>query len=123
MDGGARPGVYMVPYSDCPNKYFGESGRGLSVRPQEHKYAVSRHDKNNAFYKHKLDTCQNGDAAHAIDWESAKLLHASNNWYDRLVVESSLIKNYPNFNGMQSTLGIDQFSSKLVVQSIPNLNL
>ena len=58
-----------------------------------------------------------------IPVKKSKLLHANNCWYNRLVIESSLIKTYPNFNSMKSTLGIDHYSAKLVVNSIPNLNL
>ena len=60
---------------------------------------------------------------HSIDWENSRIVHPSSNWYVRLVIESSLIKTLPNFNGMKSTLGIDHFSAKLVRESLPNLNL
>ena len=112
-----------MPCGGCDRHYFGESGRSLNTRIKEHKYAVSRHDINNSFYKHRIETLENNGTAHNIDWEGAKLLHANNCWYNRLVIESSLIKTYPNFNSMKSTLGIDHYSAKLVVNSIPNLNL
>ena len=115
------PGIYRVPCSDCSSSYFGETGRSLNVRLNEHKYAVSRSDTNNAFYKHQKDTFENNGVAHNINWEGAKLMHTSFNWHNRLVIESSLLKCFPNFNNMKSTLGIDQYSAKLVVDSIPNL--
>ena len=122
-DRGAVPGVYQVPCSDCSRNYFGESGRGLNTRLKEHKYAVSRKDSNNAFYKHQKQTYDSDGTAHDINWEGARLLHANQDWHNRLIIESSLIKTFENFNGMRSTLGIDHFSAKLVIESLQNLQL
>ena len=121
VDVGTAPGVYSVPCANCPSVYFGETGRGLNVRLGEHKSAVSRRDNNNALYKHKIYTSERG-FMHQIDWEGAKLLHINHNWNDRVAVESSYIKSYSNFNGMKSTLGIDKFSAKIVLDSIRKLH-
>ena len=120
-DGGASPGVYRIPCRDCSENYYGETGRGLNIRLNEHKSAVSRMDPNNAFFRHQRDTYAKYGTRHNIDWDGAKLIHKNFDWYNRLVLESSLIKTSPNFNGMKSTLGIDSFSAKLVVNSVPNL--
>ena len=120
-DRSAVAGVYSVPCVDCSSHYYGETGRGLSVRLNEHKCAVNRKDTNNAFYKHQKETFEKQGKAHDIDWEGAKMLHSSHNWNHRLIIESSLIKSFHNFNGMSSTLGIDNYSAKLVLDSIPNL--
>ena len=120
-DRSAVPGIYSVSCVDCSSHYYVETGRSLTVRLSEHKYAVNRKDPNNAFYKHQKDTFEKQGKAHNIDWEGAKMLHSSHNWNHRLVIESSLIKSFQNFNGMSSTLGIDNYSAKLVVDSIPNL--
>ena len=77
-------------------------------------------DHNNAFYRHQNDTQKYG-SMHNFDWNGAELLCREPNWYNRLVLESSLIKTSPNFNGMKSTLGIDHFSAKLVINSVPKL--
>ena len=78
-------------------------------------------DPNNAFFRHQRDTYAKYGTRHNIEWDGAKLIHKNFDWYNRLVLESSLIKTSPNFNGMKSTLGIDSFSAKLVVNSVPNL--
>ena len=116
------PGVYRIPCLNCPSSYFGETGRGFQTRLDEHKNAVIRRDLNNAVYKHKLETSQNSGFMHRIDWDGAKLLHINHNWNNRLAVESSFIKYFDNFNGMKSTLGIDHFSAKLVLESINKLH-
>ena len=59
---------------------------------------------------------------HQIDWKGSKLLHINYNWNHRIAVESSFIKSFDNFNGMKSTLGIDQFSAQMVLQSISKLH-
>ena len=123
VDAGALPGVYSVPCENCSSRYFGETGRGLQVRINEHKNSVARLDQNNAFYRHQRETQNNTGSMHNIKWDEAKLIHVNSNWYDRLIIESSLIKCLPNFNGMNSTLGIDQFAAKLVLNSIHNLKL
>ena len=117
----ASPGVYRVPCLDCSENYYGETGRGLSIRLNEHKNAVSRKDQNNAFFRHQKDTFAKSGREHSINWDGAKLIHKNSNWYNRLIVESSLIKTSENFNGMKSTLGIDSYSAKMVVNSLPNL--
>ena len=119
---GAAPGVYSVPCSNCPDLYFGETGRGLNVRLGEHKNAVLRRDTSNALYKHKKETLEKHGIMHNIDWDGAKLLHINYNWNNRLAVESSYIKSFDNFNGMRSTIGIDKFSAKIVLESIPKLH-
>ena len=121
MEGGAVPGVYCVPCCNCPSVYFGETGRSLPVRINEHKNSVARLDSNNAFYRHKKETQENTGSMHNINWDQASLVHMESNWFNRLIIESSLIKCLPNFNGMKSTLGIDQFSAKIVINSVPNL--
>ena len=122
VDVQVAPGVYSVPCFNCPKFYFGETGRGLNVRLGEHKNAVSRRDMSNALYKHKIETSEKEGVMHQINWEGSKLLHINHNWNNRLAAESSYIKSFPNFNGMKSTLGIDQFSAKLVLDSIPKLH-
>ena len=39
------PGVYKVSCSNCPGVYFGETGRTLSLRMQDHKKSISRGEK------------------------------------------------------------------------------
>ena len=44
----------------------------------------------------------------------------SDDKYKRLVVESSCILRTPNLNGMQSILGVDNMSQRLILES-PNI--
>ena len=112
-----RAGVYRVPCQNCPKSYFGETGRPFNVRLKEHKSAVQKGDLRNACFKHISDT------SHDIDWSNAKLLYSEDDWYRRLVLESSCMAICPNFNNMRSTLGIDQFSARLILKSRPELDL
>ena len=60
----------------------------------------------------------------ASNWlrDGAKLLHVNHDWNNRRAVESSYIKSYSNLNGMKSTIGIDNFSAKIVLESIRKLH-
>ena len=69
----------------------------------------------NAVFKHVRDT------NHAIKWRAAKLVFNSNVESHRLTVESALIRKIPNFNNVQSTLGVDALSSELILKSKPDI--
>ena len=112
------PGVYSIPCKNCENIYYGETGRNFPIRLNEHKAAVRLGHVNNACFKH---VWENRD--HSIDWEGAKLIYPSNNHYERLVVESTCILSMPNFNNTRSTLAIDRLSSKIILESQPNIRV
>ena len=69
----------------------------------------------NAVFKHVRDT------NHVINWRAAKLVFNSNVESHRLAVESALIRKIPNFNNVQSTLGVDALSSELILKSKPDI--
>ena len=105
-------GVYSVPCRDCGLSYYGETGRSVEVRLGEHKSAVRNKDIKNACYKHVSST------NHNIDWNNSNLIFHSEDWYRRLVIESSCIVTKPNYNNMRSTLAIDKFSASLILNTI-----
>ena len=78
--------------------------------------AVRLGNNNNACFKHSFNK------RHDIDWDNAKMLYKSDNHYNRLVVESTLIKTKPNFNNMNSTLAIDNLSADIILRSNPKIN-
>ena len=107
----SKSGVYNIPCKNCPQVYYGETGRGLDTRIREHKLAVRRGDRNNAMFRHSFE------ARHDIDWNNASIIYPSSSHYDRLVFESACIISQPNFNHLQSTLGIDKFSAEIILKS------
>ena len=109
------PCVYKIPCKTCPRSYYGESGRGLATRVSEHERYVRREYKSKAVYKHKTHATPN----HEIDFEGAQALYHSDNWYNRLVVESTLILTKNNFNNGQSTLAIDNLASQIITKTHP----
>ena len=74
--------VYKIKCCDCQATYIGESGRNLNIRLTEHKRATRNGDINNRFAEHHLQT------NHRIDWDSAKCVTYSTNYYQRLTLES-----------------------------------
>ena len=110
------PGVYSIPCQDCPQKYYGETGRPFSERLKEHKAAVRNKNWNYSAYRHVRSK------NHNLNWEEAKIIYPSYNYYDRLVIEASCIKTQENFNHKNSTLAIDQLSANLILKSNSNIS-
>ena len=61
-----RPGaVCKIKCSNCQVTYIGETGRNLTTRLNDHKWATKKDDLNNNIAEHHLKT------SHIIDWDSA----------------------------------------------------
>ena len=61
------------------------------------------------------------DTDHVPKLDDSCVIYRSDDKYKRLVVESSCILRTPNLNGMQSTLGVDNLSQRLIFESHPNI--
>ena len=83
--------VYSIPCSQCPKQYIGETNR-FSRRLTEHKGDIRRHNQLSSLYVHMT----NND--HLMDFKNSTLLYKSSNYIERRVIESCLIKEYPNCN-------------------------
>ena len=81
-----RPGVHYIKCGECDLGYVGETGRSFQVRLREHRDDIRLGRERNAIFKHVSNT------NHHIDWTSAKTLYHHSSKFERLVVESSLIK-------------------------------
>jgi len=74
--------VYKINCSDCQASYIGETGRNLNTRLTEHKRATKNGEaKNHIAVHHQLTN-------HNIDWDSARCLTCSTNYFQRLTLES-----------------------------------
>ena len=109
-------GVYSIPCKDCSQRYIGESGRGLSVRINEHKNACRRGQDNNMIAKHVWDR------NHRIDWDSSKIIYKSNDIGKRRVVEGALIGLLNTFDNNKAFTSEDPLTNLLIIQSL-NINL
>ena len=105
------PGVYSIPCEDCPQKYYGETGRAFSDRLREHQAAVRNCNWNYSAYRHVRSK------NHNLNWDAARIVYPTYNYYDRLVLEAACILTQENFNHKNSTLAIDKLSAKLILQS------
>ena len=74
--------ICKIECSDCQTSYIGETGRNLNTRLTEHKRATRNGDVNNHISEHHRQT------NHRIDWDSAKCLTYSTNYFQRLTLES-----------------------------------
>ena len=101
-------GVYEIPCNDCEKKYYGESGRGLSIRITEHKRAYNLHAENNALVNHSF----NQD--HRIDWQRSRVLFNSKNIGIRRLVEGAIINNGRAMEGNKSFTQEDHFTNDVI---------
>ena len=111
-----RPCVYEIPCNSCPQSYFGESGRGLSTRIGEHERYLRNNNQTKAVVKHS-----NLNPGHEIGFQRAQALYHSDIWYNRLVVESTLILTKSNFNNQASTLAIDNLAARILTKNHPRI--
>ena len=74
--------LYKIKCCFCQATYFGETDRNLSTRLTEHKRATRNGDVNNHIAEHYLQT------KHQIDWDSARCITHSTDYYQRLTLES-----------------------------------
>ena len=86
--------VYQIPCRDCSSVYTEETGRALSKRVAEHKYAVKTENRRNGVAVHAWDE------QHAVDWEGIKILEHEQNYWRRRTLEAIWIKKTEgrNFN-------------------------
>ena len=74
--------VYKIPCAVCDLCYIGETGRSLSVRIKEHKYAVRTMNMNNAIAVHANDT------GHLPNWDKAEILNIEADTRKRKILEA-----------------------------------
>ena len=108
---GVVGGCYSVPCGDCDARYIGQTGRALSTRIGEHKSNVRFGRNNSAIFKHVQDT------GHNINFNNSEMIYRSGALSNRLIVESSLIKNVKNFNNTEGAILVDSLTSSLVLNS------
>ena len=88
----SSPGVYKLPCQDCDKVYWGQTGRDLPTRLKEHKCSIRYAQDSSAVFLHS------SKMNHRIDWKNAAIIFNSHCSFRRKIVESSLIKHFPNFN-------------------------
>ena len=101
-------GVYEIPCQDCNLKYFGESGRGLSIRIREHKRSYDSLAMNNVLVKHAWEK------DHRINWNNAKILFNSKEVGVRRIVEGAAINLGLSMDGNKSFTQEDKFTNYII---------
>ena len=110
-------GVYEIPCGDCDKVYFGESGRGLDVRIQEHKRAYDKVSQNSVLVKHSWDL------NHRINWEGAKIIHKDSGIGSRRLVEGAAIVMGNSIEGNKTFTQEDPFINHYICNRyIKNFN-
>ena len=104
-------GCYSFKCSNCELRYIGQTGRSVETRVREHKQNLRLGREGSAVWQH---FAQSG---HDINFNSNQCLFKSTNLSNRLVVESALIKEIPNFNNTSGTCSVDNLSSRIILSS------
>ena len=99
----------VVPCKDCDKCYVGQTGRQFETRMNEHKSYITKRQYEKAVYNHVLKE------NHAIDFNGAKMVFGSSNEKQRLVVESALILELPNFNLCKGASSINKASKDVIL--------
>ena len=100
--------MYVIPCADCPEMYIGQTGRPLSTRLKEHKSYVRYAKPGSAVFNHVPSH------DHNIDWNSFKTVFSSNDFKQRLIVESTLILHISIFNLVGGVCTIDSTTKKFI---------
>ena len=74
--------VYVIPCSDCPWSYVGETGRSLEERLKEHKRAVRSFVASSEVANHVIQT------GHAMKWSGAECLTRESCYFRRIFKEA-----------------------------------
>ena len=74
----------MIPCSNCPKKYVGQTGRKLSTRLHEHQLAVKRHDQLSLISSHE------DMANHKFDLAATKIIGQAHTKHSREFLEAWL---------------------------------
>ena len=111
------PGVYVIHCKEegCNRKYVGQTGRKMSQRVREHKYAYNRDIRTNACRKHSIEN------NHAIDFGGAELVFKTEDLQKRLTIESLLLSETPNFNNLGGVKILDKASRSIVLKDLSKL--
>ena len=102
----------MIPCKDCNKCYYGENGRGLEVRLEEHKRSCRLGSQYISVAKHTLEL------GHVIDWKSSKIVYKENNVGKRRVIEGALISLLKTFENNKSFTQEDIFLNYLICKSL-----
>ena len=106
---------YTIPCNSCTLQYIGETDN-LARRLQQDRSDSRTSNENNAIVKHRNNT------DHAISIDNFSTLYHIGNVNQRNLIESFLKKIYiPNINLYKTSITIDNFTSSIIYNSVPNL--
>ena len=88
----ATAGVYKIPCKGCDKAYYGQTGRSLQNRINEHKRSVRYGQNNSAIFQHVAS------AGHQIGWDDATVIYKSSCVYKRKIIEAAVISQTDNMN-------------------------
>ena len=103
--------VYKIPCGGCDTAYYGETGRGLRTRLNEHKADFRHHRLSNAM------VVQSEKEGHLPRWKDATILHQGITRSKRRALEAAIIATSPNNNTRPGSLRLAKVTAQSLVTS------
>ena len=101
--------VYQIPCGGCDTPYYGETGRGLNTRLNEHKADFRHHRLSNAMVVHSEKE------GHLPRWKDAIILHQGFTKAKRKALEAATIATKPNINTKPGSLRLVKVTAQSLV--------
>ena len=104
-----RSVVYKIPCGGCDTAYYGETGRGLRTRLNEHKADFRYHRLSNAMVVHSEKE------GHLPRWKDATILHQGLTKSKRRAMEAAIIATSLNNNTRPGSLRLSKVTAQALV--------
>lgn len=100
--------VYEIPCNGCTKPYYGETGRGLNVRLNEHKKDVQyQRQKTIVNHSHKCNSLP--------DWKNAKCVKGNIDRKTRIALEAAILEVKECMNPKTGRISLSDSASKLIL--------
>ena len=103
--------VYKIPCGGCDTAYYGETGRGLQKRLNEHRADFRHHRLSNAMVVHSEKE------GHLPRWKDATILHKGLTKAKRRCMEAAVILTSSNNNTRPGFLRLTEVTAQTLVST------
>ena len=104
--------IYQIPCKGCDRSYYGESGRDVSTRINEHKRDLRAHRTSNSLVMH-VD-----EQGHLPDWDGAKVLHKGLGKGERKLTEAAYICSNRSTNHREGFYRIANGTAEKILEEV-----
>ena len=102
--------IYQIPCGGCDLSYYGESGRDVSTRINEHKRDIRAHRLSNSLVVHAEEH------DHLPNWSEVKLLHKGMSKRDRRITEAAYIISNRSTNHRDGFYRLANSAARMIIE-------